>query len=116
MHSHNAASAGLGWEVWGLGEASVFVLETDKPKTYVLPRCFYCVGRRGSYGHSEALRQSVVRCVRQSMADLGKSGNLLVAIGVEVLLCIVDGYNRSEASVSACVPCILCIATHSCHR
>lgn len=60
MHSHDAAFAGLGWEIWGLRETSVLVLQTNKAKTGVLLRVFYSVGGGRSHGHAEALRMLAV--------------------------------------------------------
>jgi len=82
MHSHDAAFAGLGWEIWGLRETSVLVLQTNKAKTGVLLRVFYSVGGGRSHGHAEAL---------------GERGYLLITITVEILLRIVDSHATVDA-------------------
>jgi len=102
VHSHDATFAGLGWEVWALGEAGVLVLQTHEAKTWVFLRVFYRVGCRRTYSHSEALSGLVVCYMCRSMTDLGKSSNLLVTIPIEVLLCVVDGCEEVDTQ-SVCV-------------
>jgi len=75
---HDSALAGLGREVWVLGEACVLVCQAHEAKTVVFLGTVKSVGCGGTDGHAEAL---------------WKCCDLLVAVGVEILLSIIDRHS-----------------------
>jgi hypothetical protein len=92
MDRHNAAFTRLRREVWKLGEPRVLVGQTNETKADVLLCGVEGVSDRTADRHAETLTSSVRNICVDPTAYLWESSNLLVAIAVEVLLCVVDSH------------------------
>ena len=103
VHRHDAALAGRGGEVGQLGEAGALVLQADEAQADVALRRPEAVGRRVADGHAEALVFLLLVSGRWEATYIrgythGLEGcDFLVAVGVEVLLGVVDCHAAVDA-------------------
>jgi hypothetical protein len=97
VHCHDSAFAWLGGEIGSLWEARVLVLQTDETQTNVT-LCIRLLDRGRADRHAEALRMldSHGEAFGES-TYFGEGSDLLVAVGVEVLLCVVDSHAAVDA-------------------
>jgi hypothetical protein len=103
VHRHDAAFTGFRGEVGELGEASVFIAEAHEAEADVLLGGVERGGGRGPHGHAEALVVSVGVVRSLGLRHLGERSDLLVAVAVEVFLCVIDGHAAVDAIGQCCI-------------